>query len=513
MYKWGVSRDHPEIEDKYDVGETAQLPPLGELPGVAVEDRAPEELLEATYFDTPQLRLAVLGLTLRRRTGGGDTGWHLKLPTTQGRYEVHEPIGEPDAPVPPRLLAVLAGLVTDAKVGPVATIRTRRRVTGLRDEAGRLLAEVADDRVEARSLLGPDPAATTWREWEVELARGDRTLLSQASPILGRAGARPAQHPSKLVRTLGGQVPRPFGDLPSKDRRKGPAGQVVRRRLVEQVTDILRGDPQVRLDLPDAVHRMRVAVRRVRAALAVYRPLVDPAVTDPLREELRWLAATLGEPRDAEVLLQRVRVLLAQEDAALVDEPLATFADALLTERHRLSHQRLVAEMGSSRYRSLLDTLAGVAIDPPLSEAAARPARDLLPAMVRRDWRRLEKRVAHAQAAVDPESREARLHDVRRAAKRVRYGAEPLVALYGRPATRLVRATVELQTVLGDHHDAVVVQAHLREIAERAGESGVNSFTLGVLHAREEAQAALATCDFERAWARASRPKLRRWLS
>jgi CHAD domain-containing protein len=172
-----------------------------------------------------------------------------------------------------------------------------------------------------------------------------------------------------------------------------------------------------------------------------------------------------------------------------------------------------MTELGSARYRTLPETLSGLASDPPLLATAAEPARDVLPVLVSRDWKRLESKVAAAQVATDPLTRQSRLHGVRRAAKRVRYGLEPLTALYGRRARRLLKATIDIQTVLGDQHDAVVVLRNLRELSYRASESGVNAFTLGALYSQEHARAARRSAEFERVWARAARPKLRHWLS
>ena len=504
-----------EVEDKYHVPEGAHLPRLQEIPGVWAVEQGAEELLEATYFDTEDLCLAAFGLTLRRRTGGLDEGWHLKVPTADGRCEVEEPLGAPGSPIPTHLLDVIAALTAERAVGPIAVLRTRRRGTRLLNKKRQVLAVVADDRVAAQALPSSDRSTEMrWREWEVELVHADRPLLKDTARLLVSHGASPAQDGSKLARLLGDRVRPPFGHQDNGVHLKGPASDVVRRRVVEQVTEILRADPQVRLDLPDAVHRMRVAVRRLRSALAGYRPLLDREVTDPIREELRWLAAALGEPRDAEVLQARVRVLLREQDPALADLDTAAFVDAVLTQRHRDKHRHLVVtELGSARYRRLLETLSGLAGDPPLLEAAAEPARDVLPVLVRRDWKRLESKVEAAQVATDPLTRQARLHGVRRAAKRVRYGLEPLTALYGRRARRLLEAAIDIQTVLGDQHDAVVVLKNLRELSYRASESGVNAFTLGALHSQEHARAARRSAEFDRVWARAARPKLRHWLS
>ena len=87
---------------------------------------------------------------------------------------------------------------------------------------------------------------------------------------------------------------------------KGSAGSAVQAHLAEQVAELVARDPQTRRDRRTRLHRMRVATRRLRSALATFRPLLDRTRTDPLREELRWLAGVLGAARDAEVMHARL---------------------------------------------------------------------------------------------------------------------------------------------------------------------------------------------------------------
>jgi CHAD domain-containing protein len=132
---------------------------------------------------------------------------------------------------------------------------------------------------------------------------------------------------------------------------------------------------------------------------------------------------------------------------------------------------------------------------------------------VNREWKRLARRVSAVSETDDPVERDVRLHAVRKAAKRARYAAEPMVPLYGDDAASFVRATKTIQTVLGDHQDAVVAQPRLREMADRAAAAGENAFTFGVLDTREEALAARTAATFEDTWRAASRKRLRAWLS
>jgi uncharacterized protein YjbK len=202
--------DHLEIEQKYEADAGFTLPPFDGLPGVARIGAPDRYHLEATYFDTPDLVLIRNKVTLRRRTGGPDEGWHLKLPAGEGaRQEVQEPLGL-DTTVPLRLRSRVADLVGDEPLYAIANLVTERTVVRLTGPADTVLAEVADDRVTARRLDpsgAPTPGPLIWREIEVEAgpaadpARA-RDVLAAAARVLGEAGARPARSASKLGRLL-----------------------------------------------------------------------------------------------------------------------------------------------------------------------------------------------------------------------------------------------------------------------------------------------------------------------
>jgi inorganic triphosphatase YgiF len=279
-----MTNDQHEIEDTYAVDAETDVPALEQLPGVDSVQPGDVYELEARYFDTTDLILAAAGISLRRRTGGSDAGWHLKLPMKEGRFEVHESLTRASQTVPKSLKALLVAHTRGAVLQPVAVIRTRRLLHRLLDEEGVVLAEFCDDRVSAEVFEEPEPVI--WREWELELVQGDPGLLARATGVLKGAGGKPSGT-TKLGKALGQRVPiRPEEVLPSPTR-KGPASQVVQARLLEQVALLRRYDPLVRRDVPDAVHKMRVAVRRLRNALATYRPLFVRAQTEPVRDELR----------------------------------------------------------------------------------------------------------------------------------------------------------------------------------------------------------------------------------
>ena len=501
--------DQLEVEEKYDVDERTPLPDLGGLPGVASVAAPEEHELEATYVDTPGLALARARITLRRRTGGHDAGWHLKLPADDGRYEVHEPLGDADDPVPDRLRDVLRVVVRDEPLLPVVTIRSRRTAHRLLDERGRVLVEVADDRVTAWS--GDTTAPRHWREWEVELVEGGPDLLGAAAEALVAAGATPSATASKLARALGDLVPAaPEGPALDADT---PTAAVVQDRLAEQVAELVHRDPLVRCDAPDAVHKMRVATRRLRSALATYRPFLDREVTEPLRDELKQLGGVLGGARDAEVLRETIEETLEATPAEVPSDEARAHVVSGLTLRYERAHARVLTAMESDRYLVLVDRLQSLAAEPPLTGKARRRTHTVLRRRVRHDWERLRARVRAVGGVEDPARRSEALHEVRKAAKRVRYAVEPLVPAYGRDATRLVKRLELVQSTLGDQHDSLVARGELPQLAQRAATDGVDVYALGMLHVRLEERAAAAEAAFEKVWRQASKKKRRSWLT
>ena len=204
--------EHEEIEQKFDVDEDFQRPDFGRISGFPGLRAAPPVThhLSATYFDTPDLSLAAAKITLRRRTGGTDEGWHLKLPKgTDTRREIHAPLSSEVSAdtVPADLAARVAEVTAGAPLAPVAILSTERTVVTLTVD-GSAVAEIADDMVTARRLAGSgsgsgeDGPELRWREVEVEVPRADPALQEAVAAALKAAGARPAGHASKLARVL-----------------------------------------------------------------------------------------------------------------------------------------------------------------------------------------------------------------------------------------------------------------------------------------------------------------------
>ena len=498
---------HLEIESKFDVDEHFGMPDLLGLPGVASVQPLRVQRLVATYYDTEDLRLLRTRATLRRRTGGGDSGWHLKLPAgPDGRLELRRPPGRPADGVPQELSDLSRARVRDRELAPVARLTTRRTVLRLLDDQESVLAEVADDAVTAETT-GDRITASSWREIEVELVDGSRKLLAATGKRLRRAGATPAAGPSKLARALSERLREAIsagGVQPAPDAAPvGPgstAGEVALAYLREQYDELQARDPDVRMQVEDAVHKMRVATRRLRSALATFRPLLDREVTEPLRAELKWLGGVLGEPRDAEVLGERLRGELAALPAELAIGPVLERVDEALRTVYDKAYVRAVAELDDKRYWRVLDSLEALLADPPLTPAAGAPARKELRRLVHRSLRRVERAARWVDEAPDAEERDLRLHEVRKAAKRARYAGESVSAVLGDPARTFAARMREVQDVLGDHQDSVVAQRLLLDLGERAQEDGESAFTYGVLLGLQRCRAESTAADYTALW-------------
>jgi len=502
-----------EVERKYDVPPGAVVPALAGVGPVATVDDPVTFQLEAVYHDTADLALARGRTTLRRSTGGEDSGWHLKRPEGTARSERHEPLGDAEGPVPEVLLDEVRALVRDHPVTPVATLRTRRVVHRLRDRGGTVLAELADDTVTAHSV-GEDGAATvdSWREWEVELVEGDPDLFEQLAAPLGDAGAAPAAGPSKLARALAGRLEDMAGPEGPEPSRHGAAALVVQANLRTHLDAVVGHDPGARVGVPEDVHKMRVATRRLRSALRTFRPLLDRDVSEPLRGELTWLAGVLGQARDTQVMWDRLDSMVEKEPSDVATTDVRGAMDSELREAHDSAVTTATAALDSVRYFRLLDALDELVRRPPWNPVALGSADDVLRPRVHAEWKRLRRRVRAAQETEPGPDRDEHLHEVRKAAKRLRYAVEAVEPAFGAKAARLAAAAESVQEVLGDLNDSVVTRALLRQLAaESAGRPG-NALLYGRMHAAEERHAARAQAQYDAAWHAASRRRLRRWL-
>ena len=301
---------HEEVERKYTVGPDTSVPDLTTVDAVAGALPARRSDLVAVYFVTTELDLLRNGITLRRRVGGVDQGWHLKEPSgPDSRSETQVPLGRAVHTVPKRLRSIVERWTAGHPLVPVAQTTTHRSEITLVGADGTAIAAVADDEVHSERLL-PPTLRQTWREWEVELADAAPELLGQIETELVAAGARPAGVSSKLARALAEESPSRggAGRTDTLHPRRSSVRDVLTTYLATHLAVLEEHDAGLR---GETVHRLRIAARRLRSALATYEPIFEPGAIDALRDELRWLGRELSDARDSEVLRGHLDALVA----------------------------------------------------------------------------------------------------------------------------------------------------------------------------------------------------------
>ncbi|GAC1597591.1 MAG: CYTH and CHAD domain-containing protein [Acidimicrobiales bacterium] len=500
------------------------IPDLSQaLPGVSVTVLGSVRL-DATYFDTADLRLARSGASLRYRSemaqdadaraAEPEPPWTVKLADgTEGPGLARRELtfDGRERRIPSEASSVVLGITRGAPLVAVARLRTERARLRLFDAEGAILAELDDDEV---SVLVNGPSgrrrmASRFRELEVELGDGaDPAILDTIVGVLRSVGAGPPDPTPKVMRALGPQAyDAPDVVVQSVDRNATVA-EAITAAVAASVVVLINHDAGVRLgEDPEDVHKARVATRRLRSDLRTFRALLDPEWAGDLRDELRWVAGLLGAVRDADVLIERLTMQARRLDPA--DHGPARSLLSGLDRRRDEARTELLVGMESSRYTALLDRLVVAARSPVLVVAEVTPAdsaREVLPGVVLRPWRHL----ASAVAALGDDPTDDQLHEIRIRAKRCRYAAEAVAPVVGKQARTLAAAVAEVQGVLGDFHDAVVAGAWLREHGRTV--SAEEALVAGQLMGVEDQLADRDRRLWRKAWKRASGHKLRTWI-
>jgi len=304
-------------------------------------------------------------------------------------------------------------------------------------------------------------------------------------------------------------------DLPvaeTRPRRSASAGDVVLAYLRLQAHALRSLEPAVRADEFDAVHQMRVTTRRLRATLRSFGRVVPRSGTGHLAAELRWLGGLLGAARDGEVLPAHLRESLRTFPAELVIGPVQARVQGHFAPRRAAAHAELREALDSPRYAALLAELDWLAAGPLPGPRAAAPARDVLPAAVRRAYRQARRRMRRARHAPPGQARDEALHQARKSARRARYAAEAASPAVGKPARRFARQMKKVQSVLGEHQDAVIARQAARDLGIGAHLAGENAFSYGLLYEYEACRAARLQDRARATWQNASRPRHRKWM-
>ncbi len=536
-----------EREAKFDVDDAFVVPDLHAVAGpVLVDELGPVELV-ATYYDTDDLRLLARGVTLRHRVGertpSGPQGqglWTLKLPVaasgpTLDRREVVWP--GPLDHLPARAVELTAGLRRRRPLQEAAVLTTVRRRIVVRSPDGRPLAEVDDDVVSQAGSI------ESFRQIEVELTGegagegdgseevGDVVLVDAIGRLLRRAGARRAAKTPKVHRILisGSPAAATKPNTRSPLTRESTLDEVAAFAIGSTLDVLLAQDPAVRLgEDPEAVHKTRVAIRRLRAHLLLLGAVLDEGWVTRTRFELRWLAGALGRVRDVDVL-----AIQLEADRGLIDPSDRDAVDRLglrLADERQDAARDLDRIMSSGGYLDLVDQLVAAAEAAPwrsspsgsgadragTGERAKKadkggragglvpsaPARVILPRLLRKPWRATNA----GAGAVGARQSGEELHELRKRAKRLRDDAELAAPVLGSQVARVAKAATALQAVLGEHHDAVVMERWLRVVGRHDQRV---AFAAGQLVAAQQARQQEAQRAWRPAWSKLDNKRVR----
>lgn len=506
--------DYREREVKFGADLQFELPDLRKIVGST--KRLPEQSLRTAYFDTADLRLWGRGITLRHRAGEEEASgkWTLKLPeesegTAVERTELSW-TGPPDVP-PAEALSILAGVLGHASLQRIVVLASIRKRLVLRNDQGAALGEIDDDVV---TVAKGTHKGLVFRQIELEFGDGHSPaepngyVVDAVVKKIRKAGAH-IEHVQKFAKSVG--LDGPPSEEPSVGLgRRASVGDVIRNTIANGYERLLDHDYRLRLqpgDPPEhAVHQARVATRRLRSDLKTFGPFLDPVWLRHTTAELKWLGNRLGQVRDADVLAQRL------ENAGTEELRLR-----LAAQRRDFSVE-LTEAINGNRYLHLLERLHAGSLVPPLfvdpqtrkkSGRALRPedpARQVLPVLVGRSWQRVRRRVR--KAGSNPS--DTQLHKIRIASKQLRYAAEAAEPVIGKAAGRTARQAKDLQTLLGDHHDAVAAEEWLQGVAlDGTGSAG---FAAGQLACTTEREQQELRRRWRADWSALATAKSTRWL-
>ncbi|MBC3185159.1 CYTH and CHAD domain-containing protein [Corynebacterium sp. zg-331] len=513
-----------EVETKYSVHSTDSVPDLTKILNVHSIDAAQRYELTAIYYDTRDLRLTRSKITLRRRLGGKDDGWHLKLPDTgSGRTEIGatlntdtNPEGECPSvvygatdPIPAELLHHVRAIVRRHKLIPIAQVDNLRVESSLRAEDGSTVADFCDDRVTAWSLL-PDasPEPRRWREWEFELAESlattklGRQILESADEQLTTVGAMDSHSPSKLLTALGTSFesaptpPIPLVFRKYDDRDEAFAG--VLHALIATRDSLVEQDPGARRSDRRSVRTMLNATRDLRSVLTMFIELFAHerwdnriATASGIETELEQLTAVLHRACDADAVAAQVHDLLDADGTKLIDHQARQRLEHDVDSRKNRAYHRVTVALNSERYLTMLDTLDEFLADPPLpGRMERRKATAIIVRAVKRSYVDFKKlRSSALEVFDDPEvtelEYEEHLSQMHKVAERLRTVSRVAREFTPYDSARLSKASKQLvDTLLEAQYSVSVCELILKRARQAAGRTE-DTFAYGLLYQAE----------------------------
>jgi triphosphatase len=483
--------------------------------GLVIEPRSTLEVHD-TYFDTSDWRIRHAGFALRMRNAAGESEATLKelRPPKDGkadRRELNEALTDtsPGAivrgsgPVGTRVNAVAGAHELQA----LFSASTTRQRFGVRKQDG--TEDLAEITLDATVFSRPDgkPQAST-QVVEVEARTGESPPLEELVKAMSDGCALKSAAASKYALGLQslGLTPPQAPALGAADIDASmSAVQIAFANLRRHLSRWIAHEPGARLgEDPEELHDMRVAGRRLDAALALFAPYL-PAVLARTRPRLKALIEALGGVRDLDVQLAKLdtfqREIAATDRAAI--QPLRDLLDADRAQA-RLRLLRMLDSEKTEKWLARLkaELLKPSAVRTPLDH---EPITAAAPVLIRSRHKKLRKAVAHLTAESSMEDYDA----ARGRIKKLRYAIESVAPIYGKPADALLRSLRRLQDALGEQQDAHVTLTRLQALTRqhRTHLSAEASFLMGRMAERHAAAATRGRDAFAKRY-----PKLRkRW--
>jgi triphosphatase len=280
------------------------------------------------------------------------------------------------------------------------------------------------------------------------------------------------------------------------------ASATLQRILATELDHLRANQPAAEGNDAEGVHQMRVGIRRLRAGLVLFEPLLQQSVTDPLQQELRRAGQIFGRARDWDVFC--LEMLPACAGEAGQTQALRLLRDAA-EKRRRTVHENFVQELSNPRYVQLVDDLASWAADgPPVAKHRRRQIDDLAADLLDRVARKVDRRGRHLQRQSTEE-----LHALRKSLKKLRYGADELSGLFAAKRVKsFERGCKALQEVLGDVNDAAACSRMTQALSATLKPGTSDAVGMVVLWSHHRRDAALrrlpkaweAFCEAPRFW-------------
>ena len=509
--------DHQEVEWQFDAAELesveAWLRQHSSGSGLVVEPESEEKITD-TYYDAGDWRFYRAGYALRVRKAGSTAEATMKsISPAEGnirrRREITEPLGDDKpatlsrapGPVGGRARSLLGGRDVQAMFG----VRTRRQKFALLLEDGSSNDQVRIGEVllDASEIpLGGGKESARLSRVEVEAGAGTAPtpdLQGFVDEMQHALELKPASL-SKFETGLYATGLSPRGDTEAGPTEIGPTmtlGGVAFAVLRRQFAEMRAHEPGTRIgEDPEELHDMRVATRRMRAALRLFEGAL-PERAKWFREELRWIARSLGDVRDLDVQIHRLETWRGEADGESSDS-LGKIVD-VMRERRTEARGRMLEALDSARYERLEASFGemlrrGPGAERELAQGNGRapegePVTSAAPALISARYRKWRKAAGRLDESSSPDD----FHDLRKKGKRLRYALEFVSEVYGRPVAGPVSTLKALQDDLGDHQDAVVAAETLRELGTTTGGPRVPrgaAFTMGVFSERYRREAA-----------------------